>query len=525
MSLEFLSVVNKCTQVKASDAEALYLDMSDAYKKWVSRDAFVDYVSSHKKESILWHDYEAGGTHGPSVAPLQFAGLRTDMLHRLIDVPMDIYCKLAGDKLPHPEAIAITKISPLECYLNGLPEPVFFRSIEKEMSQPGTCVAGYNSYGYDEEVTRFGFWRNLLPVYEREYANFNSRLDLLKFTAAFSASNVGGIEWHIKEDGNRSLKLEHIAQSNNITQENAHNAIDDVKALIDISRMLQQKSPQLWDYCFNLRRKKAVQSVLYPGAVGILADVKLGAKNGFCAPVLVIGTVIGEGNKVVVVNLSEMEALRSCWKLDVPTIQERMYAKKEVLETNCLHRPPLQTMALNKAPSFFPQATSQEYFPGMLTEDLKEVAARVMASREFVQKIIAAASGDDFATPSNPEMALYGAGFPSGKDANLIKILKGQTIQDAFTNPPEWENPSYQILWERCRAKLEGYDGLELQPSEKKAWNTRRKNALSNNTDTPDKHNPVEINALDGLITKSLCGTQLGLDYNAWIKELISDIS
>jgi exodeoxyribonuclease-1 len=524
MSLEFLSVVNKCNRVKDSDADILYLNMSDVYKKWVSRDAFVDYVSSHKRESILWHDYEAGGTHAPSVAPLQFAGLRTDMSHRLIDVPMDIYCKLAGDKLPHPEAIAITKISPLDCYLNGLPEPVFFRSIEKEMSQPGTCVAGYNSYGYDEEVTRFGFWRNLLPVYEREYANFNSRLDLLKFTAAFSASNVEGITWHTKEDGARSLKLEHIAQSNNITQENAHNAIDDVKALIDVSRMLQQKSPQLWDYCFNLRRKKAVQSALYPGAVGVLADVKIGAKNGFCAPVLVIGNVIGEGNKVVIVNLSEMEALRSCWKLDVPTIQERMYAKKEVLAAKCFHRPPLQIVALNKAPSFFPQVTSQEYFPGVLTEELKEVAARVMGSNEFVQKIITAASSDDFATPSNPEMALYSAGFPSEKDATLIKILKGQTIRDAFTDPPEWENPYYQMLWGRCRAKLEGYDGLELKLSEKKAWNTRRKNVLSNNTDTPGKHNPVEIDSLGGLINKSLGGTQLGLDYNAWIKELMSDI-
>jgi hypothetical protein len=98
-------------------------------------------------------------------------------------------------------------------------------------------------------------------------------------------------------------------------------------------------------------------------------------------------------------------------------------------------------------------------------------------------------------------------------------------VKDAFTTPPEWDNSSYQTLWERCRAKLDGYDGLELTPSEKKAWDTRRKNALSNNTDTPDKHSPVEIDELEGLINKSLGGTQLGLDYNAWVKELMSDIN
>lgn len=37
------------------------------------------------------------------------------------------------------------------------------------MSEPGTCVAGYNSLRFDDEVSRHLFYRNLLDPYAREW--------------------------------------------------------------------------------------------------------------------------------------------------------------------------------------------------------------------------------------------------------------------------------------------------------------------------------------------------------------------
>ncbi len=128
MSTAFLELIKSHpTVVDKKDAIKLYQEMPDSYKACVKQDTLVNYLTAKFKQNILWHDYEAGGTHAPSVAPLQFAAIRTDLEHNVLDEPIDWYCQLAGDKLPHPVAIAITKINPMHCQKEGLPEPLFFR--------------------------------------------------------------------------------------------------------------------------------------------------------------------------------------------------------------------------------------------------------------------------------------------------------------------------------------------------------------------------------------------------------------
>ena len=62
--------------------------------------------------TFYWHDYETFGVDPRADRPAQFAGLRTDAELNPVEPPLELYCRLSPDYLPHPEACALTGIGP-----------------------------------------------------------------------------------------------------------------------------------------------------------------------------------------------------------------------------------------------------------------------------------------------------------------------------------------------------------------------------------------------------------------------------
>ena len=133
-------------------------------------------MASH---TFLWHDYETFGANTRLDRPAQFAAIRTDAELNEIGEPLMIYCRPANDYLPDPQSCLITGITPQLCLEKGLPEREFANRIEAEFAQPGTIGVGYNTIRFDDEITRFMFWRNLIDPYAREWQNQCGRWDLL----------------------------------------------------------------------------------------------------------------------------------------------------------------------------------------------------------------------------------------------------------------------------------------------------------------------------------------------------------
>jgi exodeoxyribonuclease-1 len=119
--------------------------------------------------SFYWHDYETWGADPSRDRPAQFAGLRTDADLNPVAEPLVVYCRPADDMLPQPDACLVTGITPQYAYDHGLPEADFMDRIHREMSRPGTCSVGYNSIRFDDEVTRYGLYRNFFDPYAREW--------------------------------------------------------------------------------------------------------------------------------------------------------------------------------------------------------------------------------------------------------------------------------------------------------------------------------------------------------------------
>jgi len=132
------------------------------------------------EHTFFWHDYETFGLKTRTDRPAQFAGIRTDINLNEINQPVMFYCKPTLDAIvPSLKACLMTGITPSYCDKHGISECKFSENIRHELEMPGTISVGYNSIRFDDEVTRFLFWRNLIDPYGREWKDDCSRWDLL----------------------------------------------------------------------------------------------------------------------------------------------------------------------------------------------------------------------------------------------------------------------------------------------------------------------------------------------------------
>ncbi len=223
--------------------------------------------------SFFFYDYETTGIDPKRDRIMQFAGVRTDNNFEIISKPIAEYCKLSPEIIPSLEALLITGIDYETLDKQGLNEVEFTKLICREFSQAGTCVAGYNNIRFDDEFTRYSFYRNFYDPYAREWQNNNSRWDLIDVVRMCSALRPTGIEWPKSQDNKPSFKLEDLTKANGLTHYKAHDALSDVYATIDFAKLILSKQPKLFNYLLNCRKKNFVNKL-----INLEADVDLNTR-------------------------------------------------------------------------------------------------------------------------------------------------------------------------------------------------------------------------------------------------------
>ncbi|MBS0435764.1 MAG: exodeoxyribonuclease I [Proteobacteria bacterium] len=297
--------------------------------------------------SFFWHDYETFGRVPRRDRPAQFAGVRTDADLNEIDAPLELYCQPPLDALPDPEACLLTGITPQQCAQRGVAEHAFAGAIEAQLAKPGTVGVGYNSIRFDDEVTRFLFWRNLIDPYAREWQNGCGRWDLLDVVRATRALRPEGIEWPTNDEGRASFKLEHLSAANGLAHAAAHDALSDVRATIALARLIKQRQPRLWDFCLRLRRKDAVIAEIGAARPFLHVSGMYAAERGCLAVVWPLAPHPTNKNELIVWDLAaDPEQL---FALDAAAIRERLFTRADELPEG-VQRLPLKTIHLNKSP-------------------------------------------------------------------------------------------------------------------------------------------------------------------------------
>ncbi len=301
------------------------------------------------EHTFLWHDYETFGANTRRDRPAQFAAIRTDADLNEIGDPVMLYCQPAPDFLPEPQACLITGITPQHCLAHGVPENQFARRINQEFSQSGTIGVGYNTIRFDDEITRFMLWRNLLDPYAREWQNRCGRWDILDMVRTTYALRPDGITWPTNDQGRVSFKLEMLAKANGIAHESAHDALSDVRATIALARLIKRLQPKLFDFCLSLHKKDQVIAEFgLPDRRPVLhVTGMIPVEQGCLCMVMPLATHPFNKNELITWNLEHDP--RELLGLDVATIRRRLFSKTDALQDG-EQRLPVKSIHLNKSP-------------------------------------------------------------------------------------------------------------------------------------------------------------------------------
>ncbi len=430
--------------------------------------------------TFFWHDYETFGIVPRRDRPVQFAGLRTDAELNEIGEPVMWFCQPAPDGLPDPESVLLTGILPQQALQHGVPEAAFASSIEAELARPGTIGVGYNSIRFDDEVTRFLFWRNLIDPYAREWQNGCGRWDLMDVVRATWALRPEGIEWPTYTDGamkgRPSFKLEHLAAANGLLHEAAHDALSDVRATLALARLIRSKQPRLWDFCLKLHKKDAVAAEIGVGRPFVHLSGRYPVERGCLAIVWPLAPHPTNRNELIVWDLAHDPAELS--GLDADTVRRRLYTRADELPEGET-RLPIKTIHINKSPivigklATLTPATVQRWgldLPQALRHAEKAAALDRGLDALWAQ-VFTRAPPDG---PVDVDEDLYG-GFLGNEDRRTLERLRGLGAAALANKHPAFHDVRLEEMLFRYRAR--NFEGT-LDDDERARWLQHRVDRL-----------------------------------------------
>ncbi len=410
-----------------------------------------------QQQTLYWYDLETFGTHTQHDRIAQFAGVRTNRSFEVIDEPLILYIRIPEDYLPDPLACLVTGITPQETLEKGISEYDAAKRILKEFSRRGTCVIGYNSVRFDDEFIRNLFYRNFLDPYQREYANGNSRWDIIDLVRAAHDLRPDGMQWPVNEKGHPSFRLEDLTRENNIGHDHAHDALSDVFATMAVAKSIYTAQKDLFLYSFRMRKKQRLKNLIHlPSMKPLLYTAPLFTRERGCTTMIAPLTVDPKNsNSLICFDLrQDPEHLVTC-------APSRL--RDEV---------PLVHVALNKCPFLAPVSTLDDASAERLDIDRDLCIShlrRLQARHDIPIKVRAAYEHSSFEEIDDPDYQIYSGGFFSDADRKRfshIHSIAPREILDEGMRMRFDDARIHEMLWRFvCRNFPE-----VLTPAEQQRW-------------------------------------------------------
>jgi exodeoxyribonuclease-1 len=359
--------------------------------------------------SLIFYDMETTGTNAAFDQILQFAAIRTDSALNEIE-RFEVRCRLLPHVIPAPGALRVNGAT--VSMLTDAALPTHYEMIRairhKLLSWSPAVFMGWNSSRFDENLLRQAFYQTLHPPYLTNTAG-NNRSDAMRLTKAASIFAPGTLVIPRDDAGRQVFKLEAVAQSNGFGHPNAHDAMADAEAALQLSRLVYERAPDIWSAFMRFSQKAAVIDYLEDETVISLSDVYSGRPYSWLVTALCANSV--NKSEHVVYNLAVDPALLA----DMG---------EEALMARLGQNPrPLLSVKCNGAPIIMPAEDAPD-IARTRAIGLDELARRAEALREDSRLRARLAAAFEATSPAygpaeHVEQKIY-EGFVSKPDENLM---------------------------------------------------------------------------------------------------------
>ena len=433
-----------------------------------------------------------------------------------IGEPINLLVRMTDDILPSPDAIMITKITPQQTRTDGISESEFTEFLLNEVFTPNTIAVGYNNVRFDDEFVRHTLWRNFRDPYEWSWADDQSRWDLLDVVRLVRALRPDGIKWpfqkrpvqrsassdspvsrhrmpnttsakssnlpSIASEQNTSdinfvevptVNLVDMARVNGFENKQAHDALSDVEALIQVAKLLKEKQPKMWEYLLKMRDKREVAKLVniddpqpfvyasgrYP------AEFEKTTVALPLAPSQKPGAVIVYDLRIDPKEWTE-KSLDELSKIANASYEER--------KSDGFAPLPVKELSFNRCPAVAPVGTLDEPTKKRLQLDMSKIETNfnyLRKNRGLVDKLVAAInSRPDFTSDSDVEGQLYD-GFTPDADRARVRAVAVASAEDLADFHPTFIDERLPELLLRYKARN---FPTSLSEDEQKKWEEYR---------------------------------------------------
>ncbi len=159
---------------------------------------------------------------------------------------IQLRCRIKPGVVPSAEALLINKTSVSSLLKESCSHYQMIEELRSKFLEWSPAIfVGWNTIKFDEDFLRQALFQNLRSPYLTN-THGNQRADIFPIAHAMSVFSPNSIVVPRKDDGKPSFKLEDIAPANGITDFEAHSAIGDVKASIELAKLCREKAPAVW---------------------------------------------------------------------------------------------------------------------------------------------------------------------------------------------------------------------------------------------------------------------------------------
>lgn len=355
---------------------------------------------------IVFWDLETSGLVRGFDQIMQFGAVLTD--DNLQEKErFEIRCRLMPHIVPSPDAMRVTgqRIEDLTDPARPSHYQMIAQIRTRLMAWSPALFVGWNSLRFDEEFLRQGFYQTLHPPHLTNTAG-NCRADVLDIVRAVVALRPKTLTVPCTAVGRPSFRLDALAPANGISHGEAHDALADVLAMLEVSRMVLERAPDLWAHFLGFARKSAVQQFVGREE----AFVYLG-RPGKPVAVAAIGPSPRSPNVI------------HC--LDLACDPDELTALPADRLTASLIGPPklLSKLKTNSAPLLWPLRDAPQHLLGGRDAGALVAKARALQERpDLMRSLLACAEASKRIYPpsAHVERQLYEGGFWSDQDAQLL---------------------------------------------------------------------------------------------------------